>query len=418
MPPQAAEPHEPRSGLSGLQPMSRASATTPVLVLGGGLGLTTLGVIRTLGRAGIPAYVVADAKGLAHRSRWFRASPAPADAPDPERDLPGYLEALPFQRAVLMPCSDGWARLAARLGSELADRFPSSMPPASRLEQLLDKGHFAAALDAAGVPHPRTKELACASDLAAFPDDAFVGSFLKPRNSQRFFSRFDVKAFRVRGRDDATELMKSVDAAGLLVLFQEYIPGPATNHVFVDGFVDRAGQTRAVFARRRLRMFPVDFGNSSYMVSIARDEVAGAIEAVQRLLAHIGYRGIFSAEFKFDDRDGLFKILEVNARPWWYVEFTARCGVDVCTMAYRDALGFDVEPAGPYRIGRRFVYPYYDLGACRELRRRGELSLWSWVGSWLASEQPVFRWGDPLPGVLSTMRGVGRHMRKLMAGTA
>jgi D-aspartate ligase len=390
------------------------SPGTPVLVLGGGLGLTTLGVIRTLGRAGIPAYVVADTQGLAHRSRWYRPAPDPSGGVHAETDLTGFLGQLPLDRAVLMPCSDIWAMLVGQLGGVTAEQFPSCQSDAGVLEALLDKGLFAAALDAAGVPHPRTLGLARASDLAALPDDIFVDSFLKPRDSQRFFRRFEVKAFRVRGREDATERMKAVDAAGLAVLLQEYIPGPASNHVFVDGFIDRAGQPRAMFARRRLRMFPVDFGNSSYMVSVALDEVAAAVEAVQRLLRHVRYRGIFSAEFKYDERDEQFKILEVNARPWWYVEFTARCGVDVCTMAYRDALGLAVEPAGAYRVGRPCVYPYYDYGACRELRRRGQLSLWSWARSWLTAEQPVFRWSDPYPALLETARGVARRLRKVL----
>ncbi len=101
-------------------------------------------------------------------------------------------------------------------------------------------------------------------------------------------------------------------------------------------------------------MFPLDFGNSTCMVSVAADEVAPAVASVERLLAHVGYRGIFSAEFKYDERDGLFKILEVNARPWWYVEFTARCGVDVCTLAYRDALG-EAVGAGDGLRGRANV---------------------------------------------------------------
>jgi len=58
---------------------------------------------------------------------------------------------------------------------------------------------------------------------------------------------------------------------------------------------------------------------------------------------------VFSAEFKFDERDGLFKILEVNARPWWYVDFAARCGVDVCRMAYRDALATRSSLSRPIR---------------------------------------------------------------------
>jgi predicted ATP-grasp superfamily ATP-dependent carboligase len=153
------------------------------------------------------------------------------------------------------------------------------------------------------------------------------------------------------------------------------------------------------------------------MVSVARDRVADAIATIQRLVERVGYRGIFSAEFKYDDRDGLFKILEVNARPWWYVEFAARCGVDVCSMAYRDALGLPVEPGGAYHVGRACVFPYYDYGACRELSRQGQLSLWAWARSWLTAEQPVFRWSDPLPAVIETSRGLGRQLRKVVFGS-
>ena len=73
-------------------------------------------------------------------------------------------------------------------------------------------------------------------------------------------------------------------------------------------------------------------------------DVASAAGSLERLLRGIDYRGVFSAEFKHDERDGLFKILEVNARPWWFAGFAASCGLDVCDMSYRDALGERVEP--------------------------------------------------------------------------
>jgi predicted ATP-grasp superfamily ATP-dependent carboligase len=387
-----------------------------VLVLGG--GLTVLGVIRALGRKGIPAYVPTDPTDLVRRSRWYRPAPASANGATAEGDFVRFLDGLPFERAVLVPCSDIWAMRVARLEPRLTVRFPSSATPAEVLATLLDKGRFAELLRGTGVPHPRTVELSDTADLAAIPDEAFAGSFLKPRDSQRFFQRFEVKAFRVAGREEAAERLRATGAAGLTVIFQEYIPGPASNHYFVDGFVNRDGQLSATFARRRLRMYPSDFGNSTHMVSVARDRVADAIATIQRLMERVGYRGIFSAEFKYDDRDGLFKILEVNARPWWYVEFAARCGVDVCSMAYRDALGLPVEPAGAYRVGRTCVFPYYDYGACRELSRRGQLSLWAWARSWLAAEQPVFRWSDPVPAVIETSRGLGRRLRRMVSGSS
>jgi hypothetical protein len=159
------------------------------------------------------------------------------------------------------------------------------------------------------------------------------------------------------------------------MMLQEYIPGPPTNHYFIDGFIDRGGVVRAIFARRRLRMSPPDFGNSTMQISVPVSDTGDASATLRTLLADIDYRGIFSAEFKRDPRDGAFNLIEVNARPWWYIEFAARCGVNVGEMAVRDALVEPVETISGYAVGRRCVFPYYDLDAVRAERSAGRLGL-------------------------------------------
>jgi hypothetical protein len=49
-------------------------------------------------------------------------------------------------------------------------------------------------------------------------------------------------------------LLERVADAGLELLLQEYIPRAPTAHIFLDGYVDRAGELRGCLARRRLRM--------------------------------------------------------------------------------------------------------------------------------------------------------------------
>ena len=186
---------------------------------------------------------------------------------------------------------------------------------------------------------------------------------------------------------------------GLTAVLQEYIPGPPTEHIFVDGFVDAAGTVKAVLPRRRVRMFPPDFGNSTLMVSVSREEAAGAIDSVTRLLEGIGYRGIFSAEFKRDPRDGQYKILEVNSRPWWFIGFAAHCGVDVAPMAYRDALGLPVAASEGYAVGERCVLLPQEIRAFLYLRRRGEIRFWPWLRSWFGATATIFAWDDPLPAI-------------------
>jgi predicted ATP-grasp superfamily ATP-dependent carboligase len=261
---------------------------------------------------------------------------------------------------------------------------------------LVDKQLFAQAAAAHGVPAPRVLDPAAIDALAA---DELPHFFVKPRNSQLFADRFGVKALQIHGRAHGAELLAEMAAAGIDVLLQEMIPGPTTSHIFLDGYVDRAGTMRACLARRRLRMYPRSFGNSTLSVTIPIDEVNDAVDALRRLFDGLQYAGLFDAEFKLDARDGRFKILEVNARPWWQLELAAASGLDVCTMAYRDALGEPMPTGAGYRIGRTWVNPVPDLTAWWTGLRHGDRTGGFPVRSWFTGPNAVFSWDDPLPAV-------------------
>ena len=194
---------------------------------------------------------------------------------------------------------------------------------------------------------------------------------------------------RVRTIEEARRRLREIIAAGMSVVLQEYIPGPCTEHYFVDGYVDRAGRIKALFARRRLRIYPPDFGNSTAMVSIPLDDVQQAVDSVCTVLHAVGYHGIFSGEFKRDPRDGRFKLLEINTRPWWFIDFAVRCGVDVCRMAYDDALGLPVAAVGDYKVGATCVFPYYDFFAVQPMLADGRMTWRRWMHEIAAALQPV-----------------------------
>lgn len=385
---------------------------TPTIVLGS--GMTTVGALRTLHRAGVPTYAYDRHPSLERHSRWYR--PLPLRRAVDADDLGDVLGGAGISSAVLIPCSDTWAHRVASLRPDLRSRFRASIATPGTIAQLVDKARFAQLLRHLGVPHPVTRTLSGVAGLASIPDAALEGAFLKPLQSQPFFARFGVKAFRIASRAEAVARMQEVEAAGLEVMLQEYVPGAGSRHYYVEGLVDAKGTLHGPFARRRLRMHPPDFGNSSAMISVAAGEVAPAIASVRTLLGHLGYRGIFSAEFKRDPRDDRFQLIEVNARAWWYVEFAARCGIDVCTMAYRDALGLDVAAPTAYRVGARMVYPYYDLPAVRAARRAGDLTMLGWARSWIGAQQPLFNWSDPMPAVQELLGGAHRRIRRGTVG--
>lgn len=362
-----------------------------------GSGITLLGVLRVLGADGAEVIPSTDADPLCRRSRWFRSPPPELGSIRPD-SLAASLARVP-DGMVLLPCSDAWARAVAALPETLRARFPASIASLEALEAVLDKTRLAETLERLGLPRPWTRPVESGSDLASVPPEILRRSFLKPAESQGFFARFGVKAFLASGVAELHDRLAECQRAACRMLLQEYVPGPPTNHFFIDGFVNREGEVRARFARRRTRMYPRDFGNSTLMVSIPVEEVRDAATTLDGLLEDVQYRGIFSAEFKRDERDGVAKLLEVNARPWWYVEFAARCGVDVCGMAVLDALGGPVPLVSRYAVGRRCVYPYYDFSAARAEWAEGRLGLLAWAASWLGAYQPVFRWSDPCPAL-------------------
>ena len=304
-------PSRARSTGSGRQIPAHVELTDPVVIVFGA-HITALSVIRSFGRRRVPVFVAGGNNTTIRRSRWYLPVPG-ADVDEsagPER-IAAFLRALPFPRSVLFPCSDRWTIALASLPDDVtAVHVPvAAQPDVVRI--LIDKQLFAQAAATHDVPAPR---VLAPDQLDTIRDDELQHFFIKPRNSQQFSDRYGVKALQLYGRTHAADLLRETTAARMDVLLQEFIPGPATAHIFLDGYVDRSGTMRACLARRRLRMYPRDFGNSTLSITIPRADVAPAAESLQRLFRGLGYVGLFDAEFKLDARDGQFKIQVLHRR--------------------------------------------------------------------------------------------------------
>jgi D-aspartate ligase len=370
----------------------------PAVVLGG--GLTALAVLRELARADVPVFA-ADGDDLVAASKYFRPLPGGPLGQD-EDSVEAYFRSVELERAVLFPCSDAWAGAVSGLPFEIQQRFPSVSAPARLVKQFADKGAFLEVVQRSSVLHPRTAPMDDARDLETIADSELTGYFLKPRDSQAFSTRFGLKGFPIADRRSASVSIERAKREGLSLLAQEVIPGPATNHVFLDGYVARDGTLAALLARRRLRMFPREFGNSTMTVSIAIGDAEGAVHSLRRLFEAVGYTGLFDAEYKFDERDGLYKLLEVNTRAWWQIGLLPGCGIAVSSLAYRDALGEPVDPVTAYEVGRRWVHEFLDLAAWLRERPRRLNPLVSWRNC----EYAIFSQDDTKPFLLSGRRNV------------
>jgi D-aspartate ligase len=382
----------------------------PVLIFGS--HLAALGVLRILARRGVTTYVADDTTNVIVRSRWYRpAERLLAETPDPAV-LAAYLESLALPGAVLIACSDQWALAVSGLPDRLRGRFPSSIAPHEAIEQFVDKDRFQALVDRLDIPRPKTFPIRAPADLALASDEELADGFLKPTESQLHNRRFKTKGFFVESREQAVELVEQARAAGITFMLQEWIPGDMSKTVIVDGFVDRQGDIRALHGRRRVRMEPPRLANTCCDVTIPLTELDACMPALRTLLEATRYRGIFMVEFKFDERDGLFKIIELNARPFWLVGHVERAGVDLPWLSYLDAQGLDVPTPPPYQVGRYGMYEVLDAAAIARAiasRRRPDGPV---LRPWLLGDKALFWWSDPMPALGNLGQLVSRRVSR------
>ncbi|MGH8158436.1 MAG: hypothetical protein ACREPQ_09965 [Rhodanobacter sp.] len=385
----------------------------PAIVLG--RGPTALGILRCLHLAGVSAYVACPPGDHVTRSRWFRPTPGPT-AWDGSVGPEAYdvLHNMPLAEAVLIPGADDAALwLADMPQSRLGERFRVSTSSRQSQELLQDKSRFAALLEDTGIPHPPTFRIDSVADIDAIPFDSLDRVFIKPVNSQKFSDVVGVKGIWVKRKEDIYDAWQRLHEQGFQLMVQEYVPGSSADHYFVDGFRDASGALTGLFTRRRIRISPPDFGNSSYCQSIPVANLQAPVDNMAALLARLDYRGIFSAEFKRDARDGQFRILEVNTRAWTYVEFAARCGVNVCEMAYQDALGLPVTVASRnYAAGAGCVDLHKDISTVWAQNAAARGSLPRILLQWARAHYHSFRFDDPSPGLSVVRQVLGQRLRR------
>lgn len=367
----------------------------PVLTLGS--GITALGTVRALNRAGIPTFCTGGEPDVESWSRWYRPIAWHPLHGDKKNFVP-FLTSLELEQAVLLPCSDYWIRAVSEIPPEISDRFMRSGPTLETQVLFIDKGAFSQTLNRLNIPQPSTFALTGEDDLLALAKSHDISNFfLKPRESQPFFKRYEVKGIFLTNVEQALASFRQVRNEGFEVVLQEFIPGTPDHHYYVEGFVNQHHDFHALFARKRLRMYPPKLGNSTAMVSVRLGEVEGAIASLDRLFHDVKFKGIFSAEFKRDARHGTFKVIEINIRPWWYIEFAAICGVNVAQMAYCDALGLKLPRCTAYREKKLSVNMYTDWHVFLKTRPKGLSTSFKFFKAWAFGYHTIFEWSDPWP---------------------
>jgi len=388
-----------------------ARTTPPAVVLQSSYA-NGLGVIRDLGREGVPV-VAADPnrRALGFVSRYAAGVVVPDPADDEEEFVAG-LEALGRElprRAVLFPTHDEYVWAVSRHAERLQPLFRVPFSSWETMHRVADKEEQLRAAWRAGVDTPATQFVRDAADLEEVASRTAFPAIFKPVASLAFKRRFGRPVLVIPTRDELLEVYRRVDDCGPLML-QEIVPGGDDELYTVGSYLDAASRPLAIFTGRKLRQHPRTFGTCRFAESVWLPELA---EAAVRLLTELRFHGVSQVEFKRDHRDGRYKLMEVNARHWLWHALATRCGVNLSLAAYRDAVG---EPSvSPLQSDdARWILSLKDTADSLLEIRRGELTAKSWLGSLGGTRiDGVLALDDPVPGLVNTARWTRLAWRRL-----
>jgi D-aspartate ligase len=388
--------------------LTAARTSTPAVVLKldrnvmhhGGLG-----VIRSLGRLGVPVYGVhegplapaASSRFLQGRYFW---NPGGHDAARIQDGLLRLADRI-GEPAVLIATDDAGAIFLAEHGDALRSAFLFPHPPPDLPRRVAGKYSLYQLCRALGVPTPQaviadsTASIGQFAAVAGFP---LVAKLTEPWHGDRRLHSTTIIADRAA----LNRIWAACDRAGGGLMLQEFIPASTQSDWFFHGYCDCSSACRPAFTGIKERSYPARAGLTSLGRSAANDDLCAQ---VCRLLAVTSYRGIMDLDIRWDARDGQFKVLDFNPRLGAQFRlFADTAGVDVAIAQYLDLTGQEV-PHGEQIHGRRLLVENYDPIAAVNYWRSGELPVRTWAASLRGVDETAwFARDDLLPFGLMCLR--------------
>jgi predicted ATP-grasp superfamily ATP-dependent carboligase len=381
-----------------------------------------LAAARSLTAAGYQVYVVSRRRrslaGMSRRVRSVRvAASALLEPAAYTRALGRITEQLDID--VVLPVTDASVEALLQYRGLLPPMVRTPPPPLDTYRRASDKLETLHLARAAGFDVPETVVLEGPDAVRSVPA-TFFPAVLKPHRSvvpaADDGTRAKLTITHVEDRASCGAAVRGLPRAAFPVLLQERVPGCGEG-LFA---LRHQGRMLALFAHRRLREKPPAGGVSVYRESIALDPEL-ALKGT-RLLESLDWEGLAMVECKRDPMTGRHVFMEINGRLWGSLQLAIDAGVDFVALLLAAERGMSVEPVRTYRTGIRSRWFWGDVDHLylRLTRSAAALHLTNGAGNRLRAlrdffrvrvavdREEVWRWRDPLPFILETLRWLSR----------
>lgn len=391
-----------------------------VLILEGAKS-AALAIVRSLGKKGIDVTVGERTKFCTAGISKYCKSRIKYPAPEVDRDffLKNILKEVKKEKYdVVYPVAGETTLPISEHKNEFLLYTKIPIPDYETIEKADNKTLTLQIAAQSGIPCPKTYFPQDLEEIDGIAKEAEFPVVIKPRRKLRWINGRLVrtKVTRENYAFSSSELKiryKKISEKSKLPLIQEYVPGDSYGFFALLNH----SEPRATFAHRRIREYPITGGASTLRESIYNDEIK---ELGLGLLKAMNWHGVAMVEFKLDNRDNKFKLIEVNGRWWGSLPLAIASGVDFPYLLHKMVTEGDVEPVTEYKIGVkcRLLIPndlLWLIGSLRHSPRRMEVLLEFF--KFRNMYYDIISKDDPLP-ILGALRVSFESFEQVLAGRA
>lgn len=308
-------------------------------------------------------------------------------------DEAGFLKAaerlrIPDKQVLLISSNETYAGFIADNAEQLRKwGYAFNYPDKRLLDTLMYKEAFYKSYSESVLSLPRTEYYDC-SVQGEIPMNFSFPMIVKPSNVIEYnHLSFEGKnkIYKITSPDELEKTVKLIVRGGYRdrLILQDYIPGDDSRLFDAVAYCDASGRLKMLsFAQIGLQEHTrAMVGNAAVLINgrnpFGKTELIAA--RIKEFLEGIGYKGFAELDLKYDERDGEFKVLEINARQGRSSYYICALGCNPVKMLADDCLGNGVPDFGLLR--KKALLSFVPRGIIKKYVKDGDfraeaLRLW------------------------------------------
>ena len=259
---------------------------------------------------------------------------------------------------ILAPCGDNYTKMLVRNQEALRPYYLFSIMTPEQFDLLSTKSRFYSTCERYNLVFPETTEV-CRDTAAGFEPPFPYPVVVKPSNSVAYWNcdyPGKKKVFVVRNAEEMRQILEGVYSSSYddTLIVQDFVPGDDTRMRVMNCYSSQDGKVRMMCLGDVVLEEHTPLGIGSYGAIVTSDiskpEHAEIAQRIKGFLEDIGYIGYSNFDLKYDERDGSFKLFEINPRQGRASFFCTSSGMNLARYLVRDVLLNDNRPLEMPRV--------------------------------------------------------------------